>query len=246
MTQLKEWVLVTGGSRGIGRAIVEMLAKERRVIFTWCSDAPAAFDVEKHCASLPGGAQGFQCDGSDAEAVASLAKSLLEDYGPPWAVIHNAGITLDALHMNQDPARWQHIINTNLNSIFYWNRALLPKMVVRGEGAIVLMSSITGIKGVIGQTAYAASKAAMIGLGRSLAHELGRFGIRVNCLVPGLILSDMLKDIPEAKLKEMIKQIPLKRLGSPVDVANAAAFLISDAGAYINGQSLVIDGGMTI
>lgn len=245
MTPSSRWVLVTGGSRGIGRAIVEKLAGQYPVIFTWHSDATAAADVELACASLPGGARGFQCDGSDLPAVTSLASALVEQYGAPWAVIHNAGITLDALHVNQEPTRWQQVMETNLNAVFYWNRCVIPGMCVQGEGSIVLMSSVSGIKGNIGQTAYAASKAALLGMGRSLAQEVGRFGIRVNSLVPGLIQSDMLAAIPEAKRKAMTGQIPLRRAGCPEDVANAAAFLISDASAYMTGQSLVIDGGMT-
>ena len=190
--------------------------------------------------------QGVQCDGGDRYAVTSLADSLVNRYGPPWAVIHNAGITLDALHVNQDPTRWQHVMDTNLNAVFYWNRCVIPGMCLQGEGSIVLMSSVSGIKGNIGQTAYAASKAALLGMSRSLAQELGRFGVRVNCLVPGLIESDMLAAIPEAKRKTMIGQIPLRRPGRPEEVAKAAAFLISEASAYITGQSLVIDGGMTV
>lgn len=176
----------------------------------------------------------------------SLADSLVNRYGPPWAVIHNAGITLDALHVNQDPTRWQHVMDTNLNAVFYWNRCVIPGMCLQGEGSIVLMSSVSGIKGNIGQTAYAASKAALLGMSRSLAQELGRFGVRVNCLVPGLIESDMLAAIPEAKRKTMIGQIPLRRPGRPEEVAKVAAFLISEASGYITGQSLVIDGGMTV
>lgn len=245
MTSSGKWVLVTGGSRGIGRAIVEMLAKEYRVIFTWRQDGNAASAVETHCASMPGGARGYQCDGGDPDAVAALSRRLLDEYGSPWAIIHNAGITLDALHVNQQPDRWQRVMETNLSAIFYWNRYLVSEMMMQGEGAIVLMSSVSGIKGNIGQTAYAASKAALLGLGRSLAHELGRFGIRVNNLTPGLIDSEMLQEIPESKRKAMIQQIPLRRAGRAEEVANAAAFLIGDASGYITGQSLVIDGGMT-
>lgn len=245
MKAVKKWVLVTGGSRGIGRSVVEALAKEYVVIFTWRDREQAAQEVMQNCASLAGGAVGYACDGSQPEQVEALAKQLTAEYGAPWAIVHNAGITGDALHMNQTSENWLHVMNTNLNAILYWNRFLLPAMVMQGEGAVVLMSSVSAIKGNSGQTAYSATKAGMIGIGRSLAHEVGRFNIRVNSVAPGLIESEMLEKMPDAKRSAMLKQIPLKRAGKPEDVAAAVSFLISDASAWITGQTLVVDGGMT-
>ncbi|CAI0954686.1 3-oxoacyl-[acyl-carrier-protein] reductase FabG [Serratia fonticola] len=242
----KQWVLVTGGSRGIGRALVEELAKQWNVVFTCRSGQSASAAVIETCAGLPGWVESCICDGSDELAVDVAAPPLLARLGAPFAVIHNAGITQDDLHIQQTGERWRQVIDTNLNAIFYWNRHLLPAMMAQGEGAMVLMSSVTGIKGNTGQTAYGASKAAMIGLGKSLALEVARFGIRVNCLLPGIIESEMTQAIPPEALKALRKQIPLRRLGKACEVARTTAFLIGDDSRYMTGQILVLDGGLTV
>jgi 3-oxoacyl-[acyl-carrier protein] reductase len=242
----KQWVLVTGGSRGIGRALVEELAKQWNVVFTCRNGQAAGAAVIEACAGLPGWVESYICDGSDELAVNLVAPPLLARLGAPFAVIHNAGITLDDLHIQQTGEPWRQVIDTNLNAIFYWNRHLLPAMMAQGEGAMVLMSSVTGIKGNTGQTAYGASKAAMIGLGKSLALEVARFGIRVNCLLPGIIESEMTQAIPPEALKALRKQIPLRRLGKASEVARTTAFLIGDDSRYMTGQILVLDGGLTV
>jgi 3-oxoacyl-[acyl-carrier protein] reductase len=242
----KQWVLVTGGSRGIGRALVEELAKQWNVVFTCRNSQAQSAEVIEACAGLPGWVESCVCDGGDEEAVSRVAPDLLARFGAPFAVIHNAGITLDGLHIQQNGDNWRQVIDTNLNAIFYWNRHLLPAMMAEGEGAMVLMSSVSGIKGNIGQTAYAATKAAMIGMGRSLALEVARFGIRVNCLLPGIIESDMTDAIPAEALKALRKQIPLRRLGKANEVARAAVFMIGDDSRYMTGQTLILDGGLTV
>lgn len=241
----RQWVLVTGGSRGIGRALVEELAKQWNVVLTCRSAQSPSAGVIEACVGLPGWVESCICDGSDEQAVDLVAPELLARLGAPFAVIHNAGITQDGLHIQQTSERWRQVIDTNLNAIFYWNRHLLPAMMGQGEGAMVLMSSVTGIKGNIGQTAYAASKAAMIGLGKSLALEVARFNIRVNCLLPGIIDSEMTAAIPPEALKALRKQIPLRRLGKASEVARATVFLIGDDSRYMTGQSLILDGGLT-
>ena len=242
----KQWVLVTGGSRGIGRALVEELAKQWNVVFTCRHAQSASTAVIEACSGLPGWVESCVCDGSDEQAVNVVAPPLLARLGAPFAVIHNAGITLDDLHIQQTGERWRQVIDTNLNAIFYWNHHLLPAMMAQGEGAMVLMSSVTGIKGNTGQTAYGASKAAMIGMGKSLALEVARFGIRVNCLLPGIIESEMTQAIPPEALKALRKQIPLRRLGKASEVARTTAFLIGDDSRYMTGQSLILDGGLTV
>lgn len=240
-----KWILITGGSRGIGRELVETLSADWNLVFTWKSNDAAGQALIDELSDRAHWVEGYRCDGASADDVQSLASRLLERHGAPFAIIHNAGITQDGLHVRHSPESWQQVMDSNLNAVFNWNRLLLPGMMIAGEGSIVMMSSVSGIKGNIGQTAYAASKAAMIGLGRSLALEVGRFGIRVNCLVPGIIDSDMTKAMPEDKLSAMKKLIPLRRIGTPREVAQAAAFLLSDASAYMTGQTLVLDGGLT-
>ncbi|MGG6134562.1 SDR family NAD(P)-dependent oxidoreductase [Pantoea allii] len=240
-----QWILVTGGSRGIGRATVLRLAKQWNVVFTWCKDESAAREVELACKALPGRVEGYRCDGGDEQAVTRLATDLLARYGAPYALVHNAGITLDALHIHQTPANWRKVMDTNLNTLFYWNHHLLEPMMMQGTGSVVLMSSVTGVKGNSGQSAYAASKAAMIGLARTLAVELGRFGVRVNSLLPGYIDTQIMATIPNAKRAELRKTIPLKRFGKVDEVAGAVAWLVSDDSTYMTGQTLILDGGLS-
>ncbi|MEX6211127.1 SDR family oxidoreductase [Providencia huaxiensis] len=241
-----KWILITGGSRGIGQSLVIELHKNWNIVFTGRSEEGLAETlniVENNPSDL--WVKGYACDGKNEQQVQELALMLLESLGTPSAIIHNAGITKDALHIHQDAAIWQDVMDNNLISIINWNRHLVPAMLLDGHGSIVLMSSVTGLKGNIGQTAYAASKAAMFGIARSLAHEVGRFGVRVNCVAPGLIESDMTNAIPDAKLKAILKNIPLRRLGQPDEVAKAVEFLISDNSQYLTGQTLVLDGGFT-
>ncbi len=237
--------MVTGGSRGIGRAIVEELAQRWNVVFTWRSGQQQSEDVLAACGKLPGWVEGICCDGTDPGQVDKVTADLLTRHGAPHAIIHNAGITQDRLHLHHDAESWTRIIETNLNAVFYFNKNLLPEMLIQRSGAILLMSSVSAIKGNPGQTAYGASKAAMVGLGRSLALELGRFNIRVNCLLPGIIESEMTQEIPAEVQKLLRKQIALRRAGTVKEVAQAAAFLIGDESQYMTGQSLILDGGMT-
>lgn len=240
-----QWVLVTGGSRGIGRATVLRLAKEWNVVFTWYQGESAAREVERACETLPGNVEGHQCDGRDEQALKYLTADLLVRHGAPHAVVHNAGITLDALHIHQSPDNWRKVMDTNLNAIFYWNHMLLEKMMIQGGGSVVMMSSVSGIKGNSGQSAYSASKAAMIGLARTLSVEMGRFGVRVNCLLPGYIDTEILADIPKDKLAALRKTIPMKRFGKVDEVANAVAWLVSEDSSYMTGQTLILDGGLS-
>ncbi|WP_058910644.1 SDR family NAD(P)-dependent oxidoreductase [Entomohabitans teleogrylli] len=244
MTQ--KWILITGGSRGIGQALVTRLLRDWNVVFTGRSAAA----IEQTLAMVQEMAddrwvEGYACDGKDEKQVEDLSRALLDRLGAPHAIIHNAGIARDALHIHQDAEVWREVLDNNLVSVINWNRMLLPSMLVQREGAIVLMSSVSALKGNSGQTAYAASKAAMVGLTRSLALEVGRFGIRVNCLAPGLINSDMTQAIPEAKLKALRQAIPLRRLGEPEEVARMASFLIGEESQYLTGQTLVLDGGLS-
>ncbi len=236
------WILVTGGNRGIGSAIVNELRSDNDIIFTSRSTKSG---LDENNQSRNTFIEHVVCDNCDVVQVETVAKDLLNRYGPPKVVIHNAGVTQDELHIRQSIDQWRNVIDTNLNAIFYWNKYLLPDMMANGDGAILLVSSVTGIKGNIGQTAYGASKAAHFGLARSLALEVARFGIRVNCLVPGVIESDMTRNLSPDALKKLRSQIPLRRIGSVEEVAKVARFMISETCQYMTGQTIVLDGGMT-
>lgn len=239
---IDSWVLVTGGNRGIGSAIVKELHSDNNIVFTSRS---AKSNPDENNLSGKTFLEHVACDNCDVVQVETVAKDLLNRYGPPKAVIHNAGVTQDELHIRQSIDQWRNVIDTNLNAIFYWNKYLLPEMLANGDGAILLVSSVAGIKGNIGQTAYGASKAAHFGLARSLALEVARFGIRVNCLVPGVIESDMTQNLSPDALKKLRSQIPLRRIGSAEEVAKVARFMISESCQYMTGQTIVLDGGMT-
>lgn len=242
----EEWILITGGSRGIGQELVTHLLPDWNIVFTGRSEKDI-IRTQSSAQSMGTSTwvKGVRCDGKDEACVERTARWLIDEFGAPTAVIHNAGMTNDALHIHQTAQDWRDILDNNLISVLNWNRQLLPAMMTRGKGSVVLMSSVTALKGNSGQTAYAASKAAMMGLSRSLAREVGRFGIRVNCLAPGLIAGDMVQAIAEPKLKALRKNIPLRRLGQANDVAQATAFLIGEGSSYLTGQTLVLDGGLS-
>ncbi|MEQ4626006.1 SDR family NAD(P)-dependent oxidoreductase [Providencia manganoxydans] len=241
-----KWMLITGGTRGIGLALVEELLTHCNVVFTGRNlESIEAILANNQNNESQYWVQGFQCDGKDEKQVEKLSISLLETFGAPSAIIHNAGITHDGLHIHQDAEIWHEVMDNNVISIINWNRYLLPSMLVERNGSMVLISSITALKGNIGQTAYAASKAAAMGIVRSLSHEVGRFGIRINCVAPGLIDSDMTQAIPKEKLKVMRQNIPLRRLGQPQEVAKLVRFLVSEDSQYLTGQTIVLDGGLT-
>ena len=241
----KKWILVTGGSRGIGAALVQHLAREYVVVFTWKDQQSRAESLLNECRALSLSVSGYRCDGSKPTEVKALAQQLLTQYGAPFGIIHNAGITRDALHFKQDINDWETLIGTNLNAVFYWNQQLLPSMMEQGSGSIVMISSVSALKGNIGQVAYSASKAAMLGMARSLAREVARFNIRVNCVLPGLIETEMTTQMSDLEQKALKSAIPLRRLGRANEVAQATAYLISEASSYMTGQSLVLDGGMS-
>ena len=244
--QTRPWVLVTGGSRGIGRVIVERLADEGYdIVFTFLKAESLAASLEDALHGQGQRAVGVRCDATDESQVKAMAEHLVAERGAPHALILNAGITQDALLMSMRTEQWDDVISANLRSIFLAARAFLPAMLERRDGAIVLMSSVTALKGNTGQTNYAATKAAMMGVARSLALEVGRFNVRVNAIAPGFIATDMVDGFPEARLAQIKKSIPLRRLGTADDVAALASFLVSANSTYITGQTFVVDGGLS-
>jgi 3-oxoacyl-[acyl-carrier protein] reductase len=236
----RQWVLVTGGSRGIGREIVRRLAQGRRsVIFTY-------LNPDHDAAVLPDeSVRGFRCDGRDLAQVTTFAEMMLADYGPPMAIINNAGVTRDSLLLNMTWEQWNDVLQSNLSSTFNVTRAFIGRMMEQGEGSIVQISSVSGLKGKVGQTNYCSTKAALIGFTRALALELARFNIRVNTIAPGYIETEMTQSIPESERRKIIKEIPLRRMGKASEVGALVDFLLSEDAGYITGQTFVVDGGLT-
>ena len=228
--------LVTGGSRGIGRAIaLELASAGASVVVGYRSGEDEAEAVAEEA-----GGRAVQADVSDAEEAARL----VADAGEPDVLVNNAGLTRDGLLPRMPDEDWRDVIETNLSSVFYTCRAAVRPMMKRRTGAIVNISSVVGLHGNPGQTNYAASKAGIIGLTKALARELGSRGVRANVIAPGYITSRLTDEISEEMRSLMLQNTPLGRLGDPEDVAGAVRFLCSDAAKFITGEVLLVDGGL--
>ncbi|HET7428291.1 MAG TPA: 3-oxoacyl-[acyl-carrier-protein] reductase [Gaiellales bacterium] len=239
--------LVTGGSRGIGAAIcAELGAAGATVVVNYVRDQSAAAAVCDRVRESGGRAEAVQGDVSTAEGAAALVSQVESDVGPIDILVNNAGITRDDLIMRLSEEDWHTVIDTNLGGAFFTCRALSRPMLKRRAGAIVNISSIVGVHGNAGQTNYAASKAGLIGLTKSLAKELGGRGIRVNAIAPGYIATELTDALPEEARSAILGNTPLGRLGEPDDVARAVRFLVSDAAGFITGDVLAVDGGLGI
>ncbi|HET6849446.1 MAG TPA: 3-oxoacyl-[acyl-carrier-protein] reductase [Gaiellales bacterium] len=248
MPELDERIaLVTGGSRGIGAAIcAELGAGGATVVVNYVRDEGAATAVCDRVRADGGRAEAVQGDVSTAEGAAALVSRVESEVGPIDILVNNAGITRDDLIMRLSEEDWHTVIDTNLGGAFFTCRALSRPMLKRRSGAIVNISSIVGVHGNAGQTNYAASKAGLIGLTKSLAKELGGRGIRVNAIAPGYIATELTDALPEEARSAILGSTPLGRLGEPADVARAVRFLVSDAAAFITGDVLAVDGGLGI
>jgi 3-oxoacyl-[acyl-carrier protein] reductase len=241
----RKWIFVTGGSRGIGAQIVRSASRSFDVVFTYKSSVDEARLLAEQLNSEPGRqVEAVHCDVSDVSQVNDIAQSLIHRFGPPYAVINNAGVAEDRLFSNLDEQVLSAIFSQNVFSAFSVSRAFIGAMMGESDTCIINISSVSGVKGNIGQTAYSASKAALIGMTRSLALEMARFNMRVNSIAPGYIETDMTRHLKDngSGLK---KSIPLRRLGSTVEVASLVDYLMSEGAAYITGQTLVIDGGLS-
>ena len=237
--------LVTGASKGIGRGIAIKLAQHgANVAFTYLSSVTKGQSLEKELESFGVKAKGYQSDAADFKAAEELINGIVNDFGRLDIVVNNAGITKDNLLMRMTEENFNDVIKTNLNSVFNITKACQRPMLKQRSGSIINISSVVGVKGNAGQSNYAASKAGIIGFTKSIALELGSRNIRSNAIAPGFIETEMTDSLPPETVKQWRETIPLKRGGTPEDVANAVLFLGSDLSSYITGQVLGVDGGM--
>ena len=239
--------LVTGGSRGIGRAIcLELAAQGATTLVNYHRSEEAAKAVVAEIEAGGGTALAMQADVSDEAQVKALFKQARAVNGALDILVNNAGMTRDNVIMLLKPADFDQVINTNLRSCWLCSKEAARLMMRKRSGSIVNITSVVGIAGNGGQTNYAASKAGIIGVTKSLAKELAVRGVRVNAVAPGFVATDMTADLSDELKQGALAAIPLGRLGEPSDIASAVAFLASDAAAYITGQTLVVDGGMVM
>ena len=238
-------VLITGASRGIGKGIAQAFAQHgANVAFTYSSSAGPAEELEKELSALNVKAKAYQSNAADFESAQQLATDVLAEFGSIDVLINNAGITKDNLLMRISEEDFDKVIEVNLKSVFNMTKAVQRTMLKQRHGSLIHMSSVVGVKGNAGQSNHAASKAGIIGFSKSVALELGSRNIRSNVIAPGFIETEMTGKLPEDVVAQWRAGIPLKRGGSPNDVANACLFLASDLSSYITGQVLNVDGGM--
>ena len=246
MELLKDKVaIITGASRGIGKGIAQVFAKNgAHVAFTYSSSVEAAEALEQELKAMGVNAKGYKSNAASFTEAQDLVDTVLKDFGGVDVLINNAGITKDNLLMRMGEEDFDKVIEVNLKSVFNMTKAVQRTMLKQRKGSIINMSSVVGVKGNAGQTNYAASKAGIIGFSKSVALELGSRNIRCNVIAPGFIETEMTAKLDEETVKDWRAAIPLKRGGTPEDVANLTVFLASDNSAYITGQTINVCGGM--
>ncbi|MBI5331223.1 MAG: 3-oxoacyl-ACP reductase FabG [Betaproteobacteria bacterium] len=236
--------LVTGASRGIGKAILHALARAGATVVGTATSESGAAAITADLAAAGFKGEGRMLNVTDAAQIDALIEALMGQYGRLDILVNNAGITRDNLLMRMKDAEWNDILDTNLASVFRMSRAVLRPMMKARFGRIVSIASVVGVSGNAGQTNYAAAKAGMIGFSKSLAQEVGSRGITVNCVAPGFIDTDMTRALPEAARTKLLERIPLGKLGTAEDIAQAVVFLASEGAGYVTGSTLHVNGGM--
>ncbi|MBO7584767.1 MAG: 3-oxoacyl-[acyl-carrier-protein] reductase [Bacteroidales bacterium] len=239
--------LITGAAKGIGKAIALRFASEGAdIAFTYLTSETAAMETRRELEACGVKVLAIRSDATDFEGASKVVEQVLSEFSRIDILVNNAGITRDGLTMRLDEAQWDTVIAANLKSAFNYIHAVLPSMLRNRCGSIVNISSVVGIHGNAGQSNYAASKAGLIGLAKSVAQEVGSRGVRVNVVAPGFIKTDMTSAMPEETLQAWEARIPLHRGGTPQDVAQACLFLASDLASYVTGQVIAVDGGIAI
>ncbi|MCI5989294.1 MAG: 3-oxoacyl-[acyl-carrier-protein] reductase [Candidatus Cryptobacteroides sp.] len=237
--------LITGAARGIGKAIALRYAAEGAdVAFTDLVINEAAEQTIKELEAFGHKVKGYASNAADFAQTQEVVDQVMADFGHIDILVNNAGITKDGLMLRMSEAQWDAVINVNLKSAFNFIHAVVPVMARQRAGSIINMSSVVGVSGNAGQCNYSASKAGLIGLAKSIAKEMGPRGIRANCIAPGFIISDMTKALPDEVREQWMKTIPLRRGGTPEDVANVALFLGSELSSYVSGQVIHVCGAM--
>ena len=239
--------LITGAARGIGKAIALKFAQEgANIAFTDLVIDEMGKATEDESAALGVKAQGYASNAADFAQTEEVVKQIQADFGSIDILVNNAGITKDGLMLRMTEGQWDAVINVNLKSAFNFIHACTPIMMRQRKGSIINMSSVVGVHGNAGQCNYAASKAGLIALAKSIGQEVGSRGIRANAIAPGFIDTAMTQQLPEDVRKEWINKIPLRRGGTVEDIANVATFLASDMSSYVTGQVIQVDGGMNM
>ena len=236
--------LVTGASRGIGKAIAEQIGQMGYIVVGTATTDNGADKISAYLKETGVEGSGMCLNVVDSESVDSVIKAITEQYGAPTVLVNNAGITKDNLLMRMKDDEWSDVINTNLNSIYRLSKACVRGMSKARWGRIINISSVVGSMGNAGQSNYAATKAGVEGFSRALARELGSRGVTVNSVAPGFIDTDMTKDLGDDHKANLLTQVSLGRLGSPDEIASVVSFLVSDGAAYITGETIHVNGGM--
>ena len=250
---MREWMslqgeiaLVTGASRGIGRAIAETLGQQGAVVIGTATSESGAASITAYLQSAGIQGRGLVLDVADGDSVDTAVKAVNLDFGAISILVNNAGITRDNLLMRMKDEEWDSIINTNLSSVYRMSKACLRGMMKARKGRIISISSVVGTTGNPGQTNYAAAKAGLVGFSKSLAREIGSRGVTVNVVAPGFIDTDMTRALTDEQREPMLQSIPLGRLGQADEIAGAVLFLASAMGAYVTGETVHVNGGMSM